>query len=380
MLMYFNFRQWWRLVVLAAHESSPRRRFRLYVRLFVFVPVAALLTAICFALDPLLFPRLRRIDVKSPVFIVGHARSGTTLVHRLMSEDSERFSVFRLWELWAPSLLQKKIVHAIAALDARYLGGWIEGRVRAREERKFGPTQHVHKMGYTIPEEDEFIFTLSCDSGWWIVLLPYMGDIDFYHIDQRTPAERKRMMDYYRECVRRQLYVNGDGKLHLSKNPVFTGRVETLIEAFPDASFVLPYRNPFETVPSLLKLMKISWKMRHFDEARMKKSLAVMAAQSFHAYNYPLQVLERHPHTRRAIVDYRELVAAPKATMERVYADLGFTMSPDYARALDAEQARAGKHETAHSYSLEEFGLSEERIRAELAPLFERFGWDAPDA
>ena len=59
-------------------------------------------------------------------------------------------------------------------------------------------------MGLTLFEEDDFIFTLSCASGYWIVLLPYMDKLDFYHIDQRPPASRQRMMRFYGECVRRQ--------------------------------------------------------------------------------------------------------------------------------------------------------------------------------
>jgi len=67
-------------------------------------------------------------------------------------------------------------------------------------------------------------------------------------------------MNFYKECVRRQLYMNGGERIHLSKNPTFCGRVESLLEVFPDARFVVLYRNPQETIPSLLKLMKFSWK------------------------------------------------------------------------------------------------------------------------
>lgn len=70
------------------------------------------------------------------------------------------------------------------------------------------------------------------------------------------------MMNFYRSCVRRQLYINGENKIHLSKNPTYCGRVGALIEAFPDARFVVLYRNPYETIPSLLKLLSISWKQQ----------------------------------------------------------------------------------------------------------------------
>ncbi len=255
MLMYFDFRTYFRMFRLALQERNRAGRRRLLFILLVVVPVVSTFHAICFFLDAILFPGLRAIDVRTPVFIVGHARSGTTLLHRLMTKDGERFSCFLLYELFLPSLLQKKLIRFLAACDRRYLGGRIEKTFRAWEERKFAATRDMHATGLTTPEEDDFLFTFSCASGFWIVLLPYMGLLDFYYIDERPPARRRRLMNFYKECVKRQLYLNGAGKIHLSKNPVFSGRIESLIETFPDARIVVLVRNPCETIPSLLKLM-----------------------------------------------------------------------------------------------------------------------------
>lgn len=373
--MYFDFRTYLRMLRLAWREKNARNRRRLLITLLVKVPLVSCFHAVCFFLDPLLFPSLRRTEIEAPIFIVGHARSGTTLLHRLMSKETERFSSFLLWELSFPSLLQKKLIRWCAAVDRRRLGGAIEKRVRVWEERKFGSTRHIHSMSLTEPEEDDGIFTFSCASGTWIVRLPYMNELDFYHVDRRPVRERRRLMNFYRECVRRQLCLNGGDKIHLSKNPIFAGRVESLIETFPDARFVVPFRNPYETIPSLLKLMKVAWTMRKWTDAEMQSSLRVLAEQSYHTYEYPLEVLARHPETPRAIVDYAELVAEPKKTVEKIYAELGLPLTPEYESTLSTEQGRAKKHETSHRYDLDEFGLSGGEIHAKLGDLFERFHW-----
>lgn len=377
MLMYFDFRTYFRMLRLAWRERNARNRRRLLFTLLVKVPVVSSFHAVCFFLDPILFPSLRRTEVKTPVFILGHARSGTTLLHRLMSKDRERFSSFLLWELSFPSLLQKKLIRWGAAFDRQRLGGFLGRRVRAWDERKFGSTRHIHSMSLTEPEEDDGVLTYSCASGTWIVRLPYMGELDFYHVDRRPDRDRRRLMAFYKECVRRQLCLNGRNKVHLSKNPTFAGRVESLIETFPDARVVVPFRNPYETIPSLLKLMKVAWTMRKWTDAEMQQSLQLLAEQSFHTYNYPLEVLARHPETPHAIVDYEELVADPKQTVGKIYADLGVPLTPEYESVLDAEQGRARKHRTSHTYDLEEFGLSAVEIREALGDLFERFHWDA---
>lgn len=378
MWFYFDFRTWFKMLRLAWRERNPRNRRKLFVRLLVTVPLVAGFHAVCFFLDPILFPSLRRTRVRAPVFIVGHARSGTTLLHRLMGRDQERFSAFMLYELWFPSLLQKKAIRLFASWDRRFLAGALEKRVRAWEERKYGPTRHVHFQSLTESEEDDGVLEASCASGQWIVQLPYMGELDFYYVDRWPEKRRRRLMRFYRECVRRQLCLNGSEKIHLSKNPTFAGRVESLLETFPDARIVVPMRNPFETIPSLLKLMKIAWGMRKWTDAEMERSLGILAEQSFHTYRVPLEVLARHPETPQAVVDYRELVEEPKRTVEGVYAALGLPVTPQFASVLDEAQRNARRHEKRHAYSLEEFGLDEGAIRRELADLFERFHWDEP--
>jgi hypothetical protein len=375
MIFLFDFSQWARMLRLAWRDPHPAGRRRMLTRLLVFVPLVASFHAVCFFLDGILFPGLHRIRVRAPVFLVGHARSGTTLLHRLMSRDAERFSSFLLYELYFPSLLQKKAIRALARFDRRALGGFFERRVQAWEKKRYGKTQDIHAMGLTQPEEDDFLFYWSCASGTWMLKLPAMGEIDFYHLDREPEKKRRRVERFYADCIRRQLYLNGADRVHLCKAPHFAGRVASLVESFPDARIVVTMRSPYETIPSLLKLMKVGYTLRGWDEPRMARSLRVLAEQSFHTYKHPLEVLAKHPETRHAIVDYRDLVAEPKRSVAEVYEALGLPLSAGYSALLDEEQKRARRHESGHSYSLEEFGLDADAIERELAELFERHRW-----
>lgn len=376
MFFYFDFITWYKLVRLVSQEKEARKRRSAYRYLLLSIPLRACGHALCFFFDGILFPSLWFTRIKSPVFIIGHARSGTTLAHRLMCED-ERFSAFKYYELLLPSLIEKKLVRLMAWFDRNLFGRRIEKRLQDWEDKKFGPMRHIHKMGLTIPEEDDLVLFSSCASGFWATRVPNMGDVDFFHIDQRSDASRRRLMGFYRECVRRQVYLNGGNVIHLSKNPVFCGRVEAIIETFPDARFIVLYRNPYETIPSLLKLLHTGWKMRgEIDKQKAAQSSRVSVEISYESYLHPDEVLARHPEVPRAIIDYRQLVAEPRATMERVYAELGIPMTEQFRRVLEEEQKKSGRHETAHRYSLEEFGLDDQEIRQRLAPLFERFDWD----
>ncbi len=372
------------MIRLAWNETIPQVRWYFLAVLLLWVPPVAAFHAVCFFLDGLLFPGLWRTEIRRPIFVVGHARSGTTLVHRLMNQDEGRFSSFRLYEMYFPSLLQKKVIRGVMHLDRRFLGGALETRVRAWEERHYAAVRKVHKMGLTEHEEDDMVLYYSCASGFWITKLPYMGDqpgdLDFYRVDEWPARKRRRLMRFYRDCLRRQLYLNGADKIHLSKNPLFAGRVQTLIETFPDARIVVPIRNPQETIPSLLKLVSTGWRRLKWPPERVQRCLQVLAEQSFHTYRHPLEVLEHHPDTKRAVVDYRELVTNPRTAIGSLYDAIDLPMTPPYEKILERETGRRRKHESGHSYSLEEFGLEADTIRTRLADLYEHYGWHDADA
>lgn len=376
---YFDFANHAKMIRLAWNEQERNVRWYFLAVLCLWVPVVASFHAVCFFLDGILFPSLHEIEVKEPVFMVGHARSGTTLTHRLLSQDTGRFSSFLLYECFFPSLLQKKVIRAGIVFDRDRLGGFFARRVAAWEERRYGPQRHAHEMGLTIPEEDDISLYYSMASGFWITKMPWMGDLDFYHMNDWPEAKRRRINNFYRECVRRQLYLNGPEKTHLAKNPLWSGRVASLIEAFPDAKFVVNVRDPRDTIPSLLKLMRGAWKRLGWEEARQRRCLEVLTDQSWHTYRHPLEALEANPQTKGAVVDYRELTSDPAATIERLYQDLGFSISDVFREQLAQQGKRERKRRSRHSYSLEEFGLEGDAIRDQLTDLFERFQWEADD-
>jgi hypothetical protein len=70
----------------------------------------------------------------------------------------------------------------------------------------------MHETGLTIPEEDDISLYYSMASGFWITRMPYMGDLDFYHMNDWPERKRRRTNDFYRECVRRQLYQDPSGQ------------------------------------------------------------------------------------------------------------------------------------------------------------------------
>ena len=373
--MYFDVKYYW---LVLRHVWSLRQwpgRSRTLFRLLVLVPLEYLFHAICFTLDYLFFPALWRQQVERPVFIVGHARSGTTLAHRLLASDGDTFSYFLYWEMFFPSLLQKKIIRALGYLDEKWLGRVINKRLVAWDDKKYGPYRHMHDMSLWNSEEDQFVMRGAFVTQQWSMDMPMMDVIDIFHIDKMPQKKRKRWMHHYRECVKRQLLLNGGNKIHLSKNPVMSGWVEALIETFPDARIVVMMRDPAQCIPSVLKLVELTWKGKGWQRADYARSLQMLTDISFESFHHPAEVLSRHPATPQLVVDYRQLIVEPRSTVHEIYRALGMHLSDSFDQLLQSQEDREKSHKTDFHYSIDEYEVSLGRIESELSDFYETYGW-----
>jgi len=373
--VYFDLDYYWRVLRHVWRLRHWPGRTRTLFRLLLLVPLEYLFHAGCFVLDYIFFPRLWRQKVEQPVFIVGHARSGTTLAHRLLSADGNTFSYFLYWEMFFPSLLQKKIIRSLGHLDEKCLGSRVKNRLVAWDDKTFGPFRHMHNMSLWNSEEDQFVMRAAFVTQQWSMDIPMLDIIDIFHVDQMPLKKRRRWMHHYRECVKRQLLLNGGDRIHLSKNPVMSGWVAAIIETFPDARVAVMMRNPAECIPSVLKLVELTWKGKGWHRSDYADSLQILTEISFESFQHPRQVLSQHPATPQLVVDYRDLISEPRATVRNIYGALGMPFSAEFDRFLQSQEDREKRHKTRFRYSIDEYEVSPERIEAELCEFYREYQW-----
>jgi hypothetical protein len=362
--------------VLRSPISLPRKLMLSAV--FGFLFVWGIVNWVCLRLDRVLFPAFQRIEVKAPIFIIAHPRSGTTLTHRLMLEDPGRYSFGRAYELLLPSILQKKIVRALGAIDRRWLGETLHGWVRSKEAGALGDLQDVHHFSLLEAEEDEFFYWMTFASGVSISLFPYVEEFREYLVfDQMSEELQREQLDYYHGCLQRQLYLDGEDKTFCGKNTtLFIHKIAALAERYPDARFIHIVRNPFEVAPSLLSLMALTWRQLGFPEDDVMAGCAQIHELNMLAYERAFEMLDALDKRRYCILDYREIASAPRRTMMETYAALGLEMTPAYEAILGKLEERARSHKSGHEYGLEEYALTEEGIRAAAPTVFERYSFD----
>lgn len=75
------------------------------------------------------------------------------------------------------------------------------------------------------------------------------------------------------------------------------------------------------------------------------------------------------PPSQLKVVHYQELLNNPQQTVLDVYRHFGWETSEAFLKELSTEGARSKSYKSAHSYSLETFGFSQDDIDRQLGDI-----------
>lgn len=179
-----------------------------------------------------------------PIIILGQARSGTTLLFKLLSSNS-RWTYIDGMDLYFPfwpPVIRRLITAPLQAL------------LKILHVKK--PHFHNYDLRLSDPlEEDmQYCFSLSPFSAYWgIVWAKRAEELMNATIAFKTTQEKEIWKAAYLYGLKRIAYYRPNRRLVL-KSPPSTGRVSTLLEIFPDAKFVHISRNPADIFRSLEQL------------------------------------------------------------------------------------------------------------------------------
>jgi hypothetical protein len=348
------------------------------VAFYAFYPLLELVTWGGLALDEVLFREYRSAQVREPVFIIGNPRSGTTFLHRLLSQDLNNFHTMKTWEiLLAPSIVQRRLWRALRRFDG-LLGSPIKSAIQS-VERRIGQDLVTHRLALEDPEEDEFLLLHIWSSLTINVFSAVMEDAAAYaRFDHALPrTDRDRITEFYTRCVQRHIYAHAlnNGQHYLAKNPNFSPKIESIWRAFPDAKFIYLVRNPLDVIASYTSLLDLQWRV-------LADPLEKWAARDFVLdmarcwYSYPLQRLSDASPERYVIVRYEDLVSDAESTVLSFYERLDLKIDARFAQILHRESERERNYVSQHHYSLEDMGLTSSDIVLAFRDVFERFDFD----
>jgi hypothetical protein len=294
----------------------------------------------------------------APTFIVGHWRTGTTLLHELLALD--------------PANRCPTTYESLSPCHFLVSDRWLRPALAAALP-KTRPMDAM-RVSFDLPQEDEVALALlGCPSTFLSVAFPDRPpqDPESLALDGLAPAALARWEATWLAFLK-ALLVRRPGRLVL-KSPQHTFRVPHILRLFPEARFIYLVRDPFAVFPSTVHFWA-SMAGAHAIQARPPADLEETVLETFRRMHDRFEATRSLiPAGRLVELRYEDLAADPAAAIRVVYAGCGW---PDVEAVLPAV-ARYAKR--TRSYRPNEFPtLPPARvaaIRDRWRPYFLRHGY-----
>jgi hypothetical protein len=310
-------------------------------------------------------PDILERPVPAPVFVVGFARSGTSILHELLAlEPGVRAP--RTWELLQPA-------DAAAGLETAARAQRAGDGVHSFWADLQPEYDTMHHNGGELPNECIFATAHEFLSDHWSGV--HVAPTYAVHLAKADHTDAYR----YHRRILQTLQGERATKPWVLKAPSHLATLTTLFAVYPDARVVHIHRDPLRAVPSTLSLMGTLKSMRCTNVDMVP--LARPTAKGFAAMLDRI-IADRAtgvlPDERFVDVRYSELLRDPGATVQRVHEALGWQAGPNVAtRVHDRVAASPRGGHGAHRYSLAAFGLDRAELDARFSAYRERFDVEA---
>jgi hypothetical protein len=303
--------------------------------------------------DLRLHPEILEVPLPTPVVVLGTPRSGTTLLQSLLAQDPG-CRVLRHWELREPWPEQRD--GWSEAADPRPAAQEAEMRNRIRL------LPHLHAMHpFDAPPECDELFT----STFYSTRFSFGYDIPSYDawLDPRGPAAWQEPYRSYRRSLQHLAWWQG-GSHWVLKSPHHLRHLDNLLAVFPDVCAVQLHRDPQKVVASTCSLTA-SARGIVSDRVDLGRVGRFVMGKLTDLVDKGLEARRRLPAARFFDLPYRQLLADPVASVERLYAHFGLPFTPAFAAGMRAWLAGNPQHKDGrHRYALAPFGLDPGEVEA----------------
>jgi hypothetical protein len=240
----------------------------LFLCYVVKVPVMIIYVHFSMFLDNIFSPKYRAIEIKNPVFIVSHPRTGSTFLHKILTQ-TEEFPSFKRWELISPALIGRKFFQRskkmqlllFLLIDLRSMPYRFKRALKDKTKNQniranvSGASARLKERQGLIGHEEEVLFLNVLDTQFLTAATPLgflkKGFSEICFNDEQPHQENSVL--FLKNCFKRQIYFTGKTKI-LAKMNYSLFRIKTILKIFPDAKFIYVARSPLETIPSHLSL------------------------------------------------------------------------------------------------------------------------------
>ena len=290
-------------------------------------------------LEKVIFDRqIEKLTVSSPIFIIGHWRSGTTYLHNLITQDDNLGYVSSL-QTWTPELFlgSEPIVQYILK---RFLP-------------EIRPMDNV-ELSAELPQEEEYalgnVGSHCFYHGWYFPKNMKQYFRQFVLFDNLNSKIQTEWQAAYLRILKKATY-KMDGKRLILKNPANTARIETLLKMFPEAQFIHIYRNPyavFASTRNLYRKLLPSLELQKVSDREIEDNIILFYREIMSKFFVDKKLI---PQANLVEIKYEDLVDNSINVLEQIYRQLNLS-GFDWKKAKFARYAKDRSRYQSNQYFL----------------------------
>lgn len=245
-----------------------------------------------------------------PIFIIGHWRTGTTLLHQLMALDDN---------LVTPNVLQVSTPGSFLVSNKFY------SPVMSKAMKPTRPMDNV-KLDIYQPQEDEYaLIKLTADSPLERLIFPAGNNYFLSDYNDYNPVDESKWKEALKSFCKRLSFI--DSKRVLLKNPFHSLRIPLLLEMFPNAKFIHIHRDPLDVVPSTMHMWKVVGNENKLKNKQLNPGLKEVSIVYDKMLSKINTDLNRVDENAKVEVSFSELESDPLTTIKHIYNKLELNYS-----------------------------------------------------
>ena len=297
------------------------------------------------------YPEILDQDVYPVWMIAGLQRTGTTKLQRLLNADPDN-RVLASWEAInpAPFIKQK------GKEDKRLK----KARMAEKALKLMAPGFFaIHPVEYQAPEEDILLLDIT-----FLSTTPEATT----HVPSYAAWLEKTDQSYayeYAAKLMKLLQWQRPAKRWILKSPHHLEFLDIADKTFGELHFLWTHRDPCVSIPSFLSMMSHS-RALFSDDVSLEKVAEHWVRKSTTILNKGIEYRKTQPQDRFLDINYDDLVDNAEGILEEIYKGRGGIPEELMQKFIKAEQDNPPQKYGSHSYSLEDFGLSEEDIEKRI--------------
>jgi hypothetical protein len=311
-------------------------------------------------------PDILDAEIEAPIVIAGLARTGTTMLHRLIAVDPSVRSLAS-WEAINPA--PRTTHRSGSGPDPR-----VSQAAKASKGLKYMSPGFfaIHPAEPDAPEEEVILLEQSFLTTTPESMMHVPTFATWLREQSHRPAyESLKLMMQYLQYQR-----PGPNKpmRWVLKTPHHLEFLDPLLEVFPDAIIVQTHRDPLRTSPSFFSMIT-HLQMIFSDDVDPNRVANDCLDKIENMARCSMATRERVDDRGFVDVSYYDLVKDPIREVERIYAATGKELSREARAAMEASRRVNKQHKYGkHKYALEDFGMTRDDIEPRIADYRAHFG------